>query len=168
MKLPTLRQTLMIGRIFFLKPFQSHPKVSGTELQTQQLSEHFDLKFSTFRPALVKNLWSTPHLKFSVMFSVYLFFQKNTQYTTHLTSLDSPILQKWIPFFSATQIRSTWNMEITSMTCFRGSTSLGKLPPGHVLLLNVSYLKNASFISVELVLLNLPTNFCKFSFPKRV
>lgn len=99
MKLPTLRQTLMIGRRFFLKPFQSHPKVSGTELQTQQLSEHFDLKFSTFRPAFVKNLWSTPHLKFSVMFSVYLFFQKNTQYTTHLTSLDSPILQKMNPIF---------------------------------------------------------------------
>ena len=33
------------------------------------------------------------------MFSVYLFFQKNTQYTTHLTSLDSPILQKMNPIF---------------------------------------------------------------------
>ena len=31
--------------------------------------------------------------------SVYLFFQKNTPYTTHLTSLDSPILQKMNPIF---------------------------------------------------------------------
>ena len=153
MKLPTLRQTLMIGRIFFSNPSKVTRKSLAPSSRLNNFQNTSTWNSQLFAQLLLKicDQLLTWNSQWCFLFLFTSFSRKihHTQLTWHHLTLQS--FKKWIPFFSATQMRSTWNMEITSMTCFRGSTSVGKLPPGHVLLLNVSYLKNASFISVELV-----------------